>query len=799
MPSVPYCHLLGVIAGLTVSLPAQFFAERNHSAFNEPLRGVLRAIIDVDGDGASDLLSSDAQLHYYRNDGHGHFAYTASSPLSLIASASLHSVGDYDGDGDIDFLAGPRGYANQGDGTFVQDPNISIFALGLVQSELFDYDQDGDLDILVDAFGLKLLENDGTGLFTDITATLPAGLNLSGGTFRTIDLDGDGDIDVARGNGGFGSVTLQVWRNQGGGVFAAENPPAPTGTAAASSLHVADFNGDGRQDLACIVNHPTPGAFLVTEQAGTWTLQAMPSLTITPFDYADVTAADWDGDGHADWVLRAGIQLQTGPLQFTFSEHIGGLLVGDISVTDIDGDNAPDAVALGSIGFARNTADGGAFSERASLTGGMPVQRVNAVRNQGGATPKVELLASSWFHLYHGRNDPSGSIGLQSTLHMQEILVPLVLDAALVSTPSLAGGHEIVVCTASGVLNFAPQGTGFVSATAPILAVMPSCVDTGNIDSVTGDELLFGGSGFDGPRMFTKVAGAFVNISPTLPPATPNPASGFEYMVVADMDGDGDNDVVHEHRVLRNDAGTWSVAADFAALTHSGNDTAVPIDIDGDGDLDLFLPALAGGSLLLEHTTIGFVDVTATNLPGGQLVNALEATRGDVDGDGDHDLLIRASQSSHLLLNDDGIFTLFTGIGPPGALVDANHDGKADLFAGDRLLFNLHTFLRAPQMARLNSVWTIELETWRTNAMAQLAWLAIGFREQYQVCPSIGVLFVDPLFADVVVTPMTAGQASHSVTIPANASILGVQLSAQGLAVDGVRLQLSNLVRDLVR
>jgi len=95
-----------------------------------------------------------------------------------------------------------------------------------------DYDGDGDLDLFVTRWELPnlLLQNDGTGQFTDVTGSAFKAYNRKSQTSSWADIDLDGDLDLFVGNYGETPDThddpnmaaaepAELYRNDGGGVF----------------------------------------------------------------------------------------------------------------------------------------------------------------------------------------------------------------------------------------------------------------------------------------------------------------------------------------------------------------------------------------------------------------------------------------------------------------------------------------------------------------------------------------------------------------------------------------------------
>lgn len=191
---------------------------------------------DADGDGDLDLYvcsggnefptSSSALIdRLYTNDGKGKFTKSSQFlPTSAFESTSTVKASDYDQDGDVDLFVGvrlkPFGYGlpvngyilnNDGRGNFTNvtaqiAPSLSN--IGMITDAVWkDINGDAKEDLLVvgEYMAIRVFINDGGKL---VDRTEQAGLARTHGWWNRIeaaDLDGDGDIDFVVGNHGLNS------------------------------------------------------------------------------------------------------------------------------------------------------------------------------------------------------------------------------------------------------------------------------------------------------------------------------------------------------------------------------------------------------------------------------------------------------------------------------------------------------------------------------------------------------------------------------------------------------------------
>ncbi|HWW15615.1 MAG TPA: VCBS repeat-containing protein [Candidatus Dormibacteraeota bacterium] len=287
-----------------------------------PLTGqnVNNAVVaDFNGDGKPDLAISmpDAnEVQVLLGNGDGTF-----TPMPAISAvgAFVIAMGDFNGDGKADLVVvngGPGTLTillGNGDGTFTQGATITTpvsgpggVALAPVSVTLGDFNKDGIPDLAVvncprfdqGATGsVTILLGNGDGTFTakaESPATRGQPLFIAAGDFNG---DGIPDLAVTNMNHGapeLGSVTVLL--GKGDGTFTA-TAVSPVPGSIPSSVVVADFNGDGKADLAIANAGSNTVAVLLGNGDGSFAVPLSPATGTTP-NYAAV--GDFNGDGIPD-------------------------------------------------------------------------------------------------------------------------------------------------------------------------------------------------------------------------------------------------------------------------------------------------------------------------------------------------------------------------------------------------------------------------------------------------------------------------------------------------------------------
>ena len=307
---------------------------------------------DLDGDGDLDLVTGNynAANRVYLGTGSGTFA--TGNDVDTPANKTRPVVlGDLDGDGDLDLVAGNDSQANRvylgtGSGTFATGNDVDTPTNRSRAITLGDLDGDGDLDLVAGNQSEKnrVYLGNGNGTFAtgnDVDTPANATLGVVLG-----DLDGDGDLDLVSGN--FNQVN-RVYLGNGNGTFATGND-VDTPTNSTLPVQLGDLDGDGDLDLVA-GNQGQANRVYLGNGNGTF---ATGNDVDTPANRTRaLLLGDMDGDGDLDIVTGNGNAAQIN--RFYLSNGDGTFATGSdidtpvnntifMSLGDMDGDGDLDIV-----------------------------------------------------------------------------------------------------------------------------------------------------------------------------------------------------------------------------------------------------------------------------------------------------------------------------------------------------------------------------------------------------------------------------------------------------------------------
>jgi hypothetical protein len=642
-------------------------------------------------------------VSYLRNNGSGSYSWTGEAPNHLHGNGQYMLMMDMDLDQDKDMLfISPEGHVqwqeHVGTAGFDTQPVYSGSSLNTTPVHA-DLNGDGWMDVIVRTgisapYTYSWCRNTGAGVFAAPVTLAQTGTDND----HFADADGDGDADLFTWTNAGGTTTV-IWKpNTGNGVFGA----AVTIFSGAGNLPidlVDDLEGDGDVDVLLYISSSLHRFYLNT---GTGTFISS-SLTIaTSRGFQRLLDADGDGDKDACYATQIdnvqsfshGIARNNSGTSFTvvsgtINTFQNSYTFGDGAFLDVDRDGLKDVVyhsllnsggTIHSLVWVKQTAAGfesqtrALYTSTASVTSGSGVHRTGDVDNDGDD----DLLVGPWLAINAGAGVFLSLQQLGSETESTITTVPGDLNNdGLTDLTIWSWSPEV------RWLQFQP-GSGRAGASHVLFENKPGTLKELVDFDLDGDmDVLCTTKWYanDGTGVFQERPIGYLY-------APLYDSQGFVAQVAVDLDGDLDLDLVVGDEQLnlvawmeRLTPGSFSPPRAIAPATTGKAVSAA--DLDGDGDKDI----------MVKPPTSGSSSKWLRNMGGGtfQVVSmgtAYYADKfGDYDQDGDLDMIgyyqdVSSWYFALLKNNGSGVFTVATSYSnnfyrPAGTFADI--DGDADL------------------------------------------------------------------------------------------------------------------------
>jgi hypothetical protein len=573
-----------------------------------------------------------------------------------------------------------------------------------------DVDNDGDFDLLAASAGdgtIAWYENtDGTGRF-DSRHVITRAADGARGVYAG-DLDGDGDVDAV--SASYKDHRIAWYENTDGKGTFGEPRVIAEGVQGASSVLAVDVDGDGDLDvLAASFHDDTIAWFENTDGNGSFGYKHV--ITTAADRVLSIHAADLDGDGDIDvasasyndnkvaWYENLDGRGQFGAQRIvTTSAHAAT----SVHAGDIDGDGDADLISAssfdGKIVWYENVDGKGTFKSSeviATSAGHVWSISIGDIDRDGD----LDVLSASRYDnrfvsqvVWHENWDGLG------TFWFEHRVSAAVYEAWVVHAADVDGDDDLDIFSASiydykiavyvnldGAGTYGNQRTIGAAALAVESAVLADVDADGDLDAISasrGDSKIAWYENLDGLGTFGKQR--IISMS----------GAGAWSVYAVDVDGDGDLDVLAAS--YRDDEVAWyenldgkgtfgpqrliTASADGALSVYAG-------DLDGDGDLDVVSADFYADKVSWYENLDGkgafSQPITITNLADG----AWSVSIGDMDGDGDLDVLSASYNNATIAWyeNTDGKATFGGGLVVSRTIngVTSAHavdvDGDADL------------------------------------------------------------------------------------------------------------------------
>lgn len=598
------------------------------------------SLTDVDGDGKLDIVSSHTSngLKIVLNTsvpGTISFGPTLTYNAGGINYLSL-AVGDLNGDGKPDFAMTSISLntlvvlSNHSSIGSVSVTNEGTIPIGAFTSDLAisDIDGDGKNDILASASGVSSVAIYRNTSSAGIISFAAANNFAIGGGCKKIsvnDLDGDGKLDIAAVNSSGSNVSILKNTSSAGNLSFNAFSNFATGLHP-YSMSCGDINGDNKPDLLIVNYDANTFSILKNTSSGANISFAANVDYATGGNPSAICNVDLNADEKPDVVE---FNTQTGSVS-VFRNRVNEPYISSFTpATAISG----GSVTISGFNFTNATTVSFGGTNAASFT----IVNDNTIIAVVGTGSSGNVVVTNQY----------GTATL-SGFQFQAQVPPIITSFTPVSAPAgntvTITGSNFQTTPASNTVYFGAVKANVTATTATsITATVPTSATYAPITVTANNLTAYSNLQFN--RTLSGVVNAFTSSSFSAPLHFISGQVSIESgLAIGDIDGDGKPDAVFNTlsagglSVLRNTSSGGLIS--FAPIINSngpGGSKVTLADMDGDGDLDII--TMPGNvTLIKNNSTPGTISLGSAvqffGTPGPFAVSI-----GDIDGDGRPDVV----------------------------------------------------------------------------------------------------------------------------------------------------------------